>query len=621
MTSKLHVGFELAPDSRAARLTRTTGKHMKVRKPIFGLKSMALGISLLASQHAIAATFLAYVDNYSEFQSQVGTVAKTYTEDFSSATSGTLVSPDGTPDTWNGFSVSVYGHGTPVWGPSTYQLSLSSAIWWNASTPGVPGIYGSVGSEGGTDLGISFRPSSSTIAGFSFDFVDWNDEGQRSKFVIFASDDTQTVVTGPSNDLDKPPQNFAVTLSAEDIAAGKYITEIRLINESGESEVVGFYNFRFLTNPVLDPNSFVLSATSAMGNFGGRSAAGVIDNAPNLLALFIPISSSGDATISNAVSQTLPLLTGGSIGVAQGALSGINRVIQARLDGNNSGMSSGNDFYGDKHVWFKPFGSRADQNDRNGVSGYKAKTHGLIFGVDGTINPATRLGAAFTYAKSDINGNSSVAPQSADISVYQLIGYGSYNLAERTEINFQADFGRNTNKGKRQIAFTSTTATSDYASFTGHLGIGLGHTYPLSSQTNVTPSVRADYTRIKDKAYTENGAGLLNLSVGSHTTEALVISANGKFAHHLNDQTTLTANLGVGYDTVSKQSAITAAFAGAPGASFVTYGVDPSPWIGRAGVGAVYKTKAGLELTARYDAEYRESFLNQTASIKARWAF
>lgn len=362
----------------------------------------------------------------------------------------------------------------------------------------------------------------------------------------------------------------------------------------------------------------VYSSTLSRGNGVGLPAARVIDQSGNLLALF-----SGQSTAaqqSNAVTQTLPLLTGGSLLAAQSVLSGINRVIQARLEGN-SGISSGDDFFGDRHVWLKPFGSHADQDDRNGVSGYDADTYGLAFGVDGTITPATRLGAAFAYAKSDIDSHSTVAPQNADVSVYQLIGYGSHSLDDRTEINLQADIGRNTNKGKRQIAFTSSTASSNYDSYTGHVGVGLGRIFPLSSQTTITPSIRADYTWIKDKAYTENGAGLLNLHVDSRTTEAFVLSANGKIAHQLNDQATLTANLGVGYDTMSERSAITSAFAGAPGAAFVTRGIDPSPWIGQGGLGVVYKTKSGLELAGRYDVEYRESFLNQTASIKARWVF
>lgn len=362
----------------------------------------------------------------------------------------------------------------------------------------------------------------------------------------------------------------------------------------------------------------VYSAAVSVSNNPAYGAAQVIDANSNLSVLFGGLS--GNSNISNAASQTLPLLTGGSVVAAQDVLRDISRIVQARL-ASNSGMSTGDTFEGNRNFWMKPFGSMADQNDRNGVAGYKANTFGLAIGVDGAVTKSLRIGGAFAYAKSDINGQSSIAPQSALVDVYHLLGYGSYSIDDRTEINFQAGIGQNENKGRRQIAFTSSLASSDFSSETANVGVGIGRTYRLSTQTSVTPSVRLDYTWIKDKAYSETGAGLLNLNVSGRETDALIVGADGKVAHQLNDQTTLIANLGVGYDTINKQAAITSAFAGAPSAAFVTYGIDPSPWLARGGVGGVYKTKSGLEITARYDAEYRESFLNQTASVKARWAF
>ncbi len=359
-------------------------------------------------------------------------------------------------------------------------------------------------------------------------------------------------------------------------------------------------------------------SSTALHNSPAYAAARVIDAHSNLLALFS--SQTTDLQVSNAATQTLPLLTGSAMGAANTALLGINRVIQARVD-DNRGLSSGDDFYGNKNIWMKPFGSWADQNDRAGVAGYKANTYGVVFGVDDALSTSLRVGGAFAYAKSDINSQSTIAPQSVDVDAYQLVGYGSYQLNDRIDIGFQADVGQNTNKGRRQIAFTSTVASSNYNSQTAHMGLAIGRTYQLGGQTSLTPSVRADYTWIKDKAYAETGANLLNLNVNSRTTEALIVGVDGKLNRQLNDQTALIANLGIGYDTMSTQAAITAAFSGAADAAFVTYGIDPSPWLARGGVGAIYKAQSGLELTARYDAEYRESFLNQTASVKATWAF
>lgn len=77
------------------------------------------------------------------------------------------------------------------------------------------------------------------------------------------------------------------------------------------------------------------------------------------------------------------------------ALSVISRVVQARIESAH-GLYSGNDFVGNEYAWKKPFGSWADQDDRNSVAGYKARTSGIA-GVDGVVSEYARLGASFAY--------------------------------------------------------------------------------------------------------------------------------------------------------------------------------------------------------------------------------
>jgi outer membrane autotransporter protein len=272
-------------------------------------------------------------------------------------------------------------------------------------------------------------------------------------------------------------------------------------------------------------------------------------------------------------------------------------------------------------VWLKPFGSWADYDDQGAVPGFESSTWGVVLGADATPSSTTRLGLAFAYANANVDSNSSVAPQSMDLDVYQLIGYGSHSLDSNTEVNFQVDAGINNNEGRRVIALTSSVASADYDSYTAHAGVGLARTYAVNPKTTVTPSLRADYTWIKEKSYTETGAGDLNLSVDDRTTSELILGVDANLMHKLDDRTSLTAKLGVGYDVINDDVSITSVFAGAPGASFVTNGLDPEPWLGRASLGLVHTLQNGMELSARYDAEVREDFLNQTASIKARWAF
>lgn len=365
---------------------------------------------------------------------------------------------------------------------------------------------------------------------------------------------------------------------------------------------------------------FGLTPFSSVATTGQFGMATVIDNNSTLGQLLGNQSTTAD--LRNTLAMVSPLLSGNSMAATQGAMLGVNRIVQARIDANSSrSMSSGGDFAGDRYLWAKPYGSRAEQDDRNGVTGYNADSVGVVVGMDGAPGNATRLGAAFAYARMDLSGTSNIAPQSSDVSMVQLIAYGSHALDDRTEINFQAGVGHNTNKSKRQIALFSSTAAADYDSLTSHVGAGVRRTFPLTERTSICPAIRADYLWVEDDGYVENGAGQLNLKVDSRRAEAFILSANGRLVHQFTPHMALMANAGVGYDTVNKPATITSAFAGDPGASFVTYGIDPDPWIGLAGIGIVYGTGSAFEVVGRYDAEYRQDFLNQTASLKVRWRF
>jgi outer membrane autotransporter protein len=231
-----------------------------------------------------------------------------------------------------------------------------------------------------------------------------------------------------------------------------------------------------------------------------------------------------------------------------------------------------------------------------------------------------RLGASFAYARANVDGNSSIAPNSANIDVYQLVGYGSHSLDAEIEVSFQLGLGQNKNRGKRSLLFAGMVADSRFSSLTATAGAGLGRVMRLNEKTSLSPSVRADYTWINDKGYTETGAGAFNLVVNGRTTDELILAADTKLNHEISPGTTLAANFGAGYDVLSKRASITAAYVGAPGAAFTTQGLDSSPWLARGGLGLT-TTAGGAEITARYDAEYRKDFLNQTASVKLRWVF
>lgn len=374
----------------------------------------------------------------------------------------------------------------------------------------------------------------------------------------------------------------------------------------------------------------VQDAVAHAGNKRSLGAARVIDNAivqnPSgaLVGVMTQGFTSGQETqLANAVTQTLPLLAGSSTLVAKSALSLFNRIVQTRQD-RFSGPSSSDKLSADEDVWIKPLGSWAEQRDRGGVVGYSASTGGMALGVDKALSPTSRVGVAFGYANSLMHSPSSEAPQSAKIAVYQLLGYGSIKRDADVKLTYQLGIGQNNTSGHRVIRFAQGTANANYRSQTATIGVGVEKTYKLSEQTGFLPSIEAGYTWIRDRAYRETGSsviGPLLLEVGRRRADELILSANGKLNHKLNRATTLSVNVGAGYDALSKPLSITASYAGAPGAEFVTQGLNQSPWLMRAGVGFVHKNSHGIDVMVRYDADYRSRYLNHSASLKVVWAY
>jgi uncharacterized protein with beta-barrel porin domain len=371
--------------------------------------------------------------------------------------------------------------------------------------------------------------------------------------------------------------------------------------------------------------SGVTRALQSQGG-GNLSAARALDGALASNASLTPffVGASSNAQVASAVSQTLPSNAAAASEVSQSTLATITDVVQSRINAT-TGLASGDGFYGDNTLWMKPFGSWINQSERGGSPGYDASVYGMAFGVDAPVNELTRLGLSFSYANADTNSKADNAPQSAKIDLYQLMGYGSHTLAPNTELSFHVGVGQNRNDGERRLDLggVSGKASSNYDSRSVTAGVALAKAFDLAPTTRFVPSVRADYTWIKDDSYREKGsAGLqpLLLDVEKHQTDQLILGLDGKLSHEIVPGTVVTGNLGVGYDVIHDGSTLTSTYAGAPGQSFNTVGLDSSPWLARGGVGLATKI-ASTELSVNYDAETRSDYTNQTVSLKLKVPF
>jgi uncharacterized protein with beta-barrel porin domain len=352
-------------------------------------------------------------------------------------------------------------------------------------------------------------------------------------------------------------------------------------------------------------------STTTMGNTTARSAAAILDDNASIGALF---NVGTDEEFSNAASQALPLLVGGGQDAAQPGLSGIKSVIFARQNANLE-KSEGDEYLGNDTLWLKSFGSWAEQENQGSVAGFAANAKGVAIGTQQPLSTVSQMGLSFAYATTDATGNSSIAPNAATVDLYQLTGYGSVAIDQETQINYQLGLGTLRTRGQRDIVLAGLSAMSDYDSYVVTAAVDATRTYQQNETTSFTPAISAEYTWIGDDAYSETGAGNLNLVVNERRSEEFILRVDSRVDHKLASGALFSGNVGVGYDVMQRQNSITAAFAGAPSAAFTTFGLDQSPWMARGGLSLTNKTPAGVEISARYDIELNNSFLNQTASL------
>lgn len=368
----------------------------------------------------------------------------------------------------------------------------------------------------------------------------------------------------------------------------------------------------------------IYDAVNAFGDRSGIAAAHVLDqiitNDPGnaLSSLFVPLSDT--ASVATAVSQVLPKLQGSLQHVNTGMQNQVSRLLSMRL-GALRGAVSGEDFAASPYFWIKGFGTNADQNQRRGYAGYNATTYGMMMGTDMEPSEHTRLGLAFTYARSGVDGSDTASTNSANVQSYQFTGYGSHDLSDDSWLDFYIGAGQNRNQGRRKILFADRVAKSSFDSNTISAGLGLNHQLNLSSNSSFTHSIRADYYWLSNEGYTEREADVLNLKVKRNTSEALILSVDGKLSYRLDNHCNLMANLGMGYDVIHDQPSVVAMFVGSSNSAFNTPGISQSPWMVRAGLGLAHDVTEKLELSARYDAEHREAYMMQTASLKLKWSF
>ena len=163
--------------------------------------------------------------------------------------------------------------------------------------------------------------------------------------------------------------------------------------------------------------------------------------------------------------------------------------------------------------WLNGFGYFAEQEAQQSFVGYKAKTGGVMAGVDAPLGPDTHFGLGFGFARSNIRARDQRSR--AKVDTLQMTAYVGHEPGPWF-VNGALSVGVNYYSGTRQIAFTGVDRKAKAVfggdSYTAVANTGL-HLY--TGGLTITPSASIEAMRVNVDGYDERGAGDLSLRVQS----------------------------------------------------------------------------------------------------------
>ncbi len=400
-----------------------------------------------------------------------------------------------------------------------------------------------------------------------------------------------------------------------DIAGGANAAEMLTSEYNLLGMPTGGLAFMELVRPYADTvsalgNPSALGAAQSLYRIAGSSLGLDGAMAPTINVL----NNLSGAALSNAISQTVPVLAGAATQATYNTQRAFQRAVEGRLEDIQS-------FGPERNAWLKPFGSWTRQSGLDGVAGYNASGGGIAGGIDKAVSPTFLLGGVFARSHSSISGGDDAVPNRLTVESYQGGIYGAYAMGSGLVANFQLNAGLNRNAENRSIPFMNSSASARYNGSTMHAGLSVKKTVPIGSRMSVTPSIRLDAARVHAEAYSETGADALNLNVSDQSYRELRLTAGVKAMYQVADRVHLSARAAAGYNTLQDHVNIAASYAGG-GDRFMTFGSNVSPWLYSFGVGLIGARSDALDLGLHYDLQASPTgLLNQFASAVLKVKF
>lgn len=260
------------------------------------------------------------------------------------------------------------------------------------------------------------------------------------------------------------------------------------------------------------------------------------------------------------------------------------------------------------HLWATASGYFGEQGNVDGYEGYDSRILGLMVAIDKPLSETTHAGLALTYARSEIDGK--IYDGDGDINSYQATAFFGY-VPGPWFVNGALTYGFDDYSGSRRIAFPGfdATAEADYSGqqFTAYGAAGY-NLYVGDGATVVTPTVSLQYTRMQVNAYTEEGAGAVNLRISDQDYDFLRSGLGAKVSRDIPLSGTgilrpeIHANWWHSFGDETMEN--TAAFTGG-GPDFTISGLKPRRETYQVGTGVTFANIGPWSVEGVYDYQWQ----------------
>ncbi len=275
-------------------------------------------------------------------------------------------------------------------------------------------------------------------------------------------------------------------------------------------------------------------------------------------------------------------------------------------------------------VWASGLGGLGSVQGDGNASTLTYNVGGAAAGVDYRIDPRflVGVGAGYTHGTQWLN---SFYGQGWSDSV-SVAAYASFTAAG-FYFDALAGYAYTGNQMQRQIMIPGLPGRTANGStganqFLGQAEAGYRIGIWAPAQASITPFGRLQVQSVAQNAFSESGANALSLNVAQQTTNSLrsTVGADLAAVIALGGERTLDLGLRLGWlhEYANTVRPITAAFAGAPSATFTVYGATPQRDSAVISFSAATAIASNAQLYLRYDGEVGGGTDNHALALGVR---